>query len=311
MTAALIVAFRRPSNLSQLIQSCLENGIERIYVHLDAPTSLLSQVETRACFRVAQSFQDRSPETIKIRRSDQNLGTAAAVINACNWVFENEEYSIILEDDCLPSDQFFDFVRDTRQFVTTSPRIFAASGTQLAPSSLTQENLSLSAYLMIWGWATSRDKWQRMFSELMNMNLETLERGSLDIAEFAYWRSGARRALQGIVDAWDIPLMLNFRINNRLVVLPNCNLITNIGSDHVAINTDSRSKFTQMPLGTYKGFTSVPSSNDALDEWIKRAVFGISWRHLLSTKLTHLYDCLVGFRSKRGPLLARLHTVHQ
>jgi len=308
--SALIVAFRRPANLSRLIESCLSNEVERIYIHLDGPRSASSEQETRACLLIAQTFQKQYPRSIRIRHSRQNLGTAVAVLSACNWIFEEEDYALILEDDCIPSDCFFKFVQQTESLVTTSPQVFAASGTQLAPSHLFQGEVCLSAYLMIWGWATSRDKWRQMFDELTTIDLKSMNRGSLSLAEFAYWRAGARRALQGLVDAWDIPLMLNFRLNNRVVVAPKHNLVTNIGADLVAINTDSRSKFTNVPLGRYQGFSIPPAYNPALDEWIRNQVFGISRRHLFSTKLTFLQDCKLGFSSKRGPLLSRLQSIH-
>jgi homospermidine synthase len=42
----------------------------------------------------------------------KNPGCKYAVSSAITWFFENEENGIILEDDCLPNQSFFGFVRN-------------------------------------------------------------------------------------------------------------------------------------------------------------------------------------------------------
>ena len=41
--------------------------------------------------------------------ADHNMGCDARIVSGLNWVFTHVDRTIVLEDDCLPSEQFFYF----------------------------------------------------------------------------------------------------------------------------------------------------------------------------------------------------------
>ena len=47
-------------------------------------------------------------EVITLFRKN-NLGCKKAIVGAINWFFDNEEQGIILEDDIVPKNEFFEF----------------------------------------------------------------------------------------------------------------------------------------------------------------------------------------------------------
>ena len=49
---------------------------------------------------------------VKTRFLNKNLGCSLGVSSAIDWLFENEEVGIILEDDCLPQKTFFPFMEE-------------------------------------------------------------------------------------------------------------------------------------------------------------------------------------------------------
>ena len=49
---------------------------------------------------------------VKTRFLDKNVGCSLGVSTAIDWLFENEEVGIILEDDCLPQKSFFPFMAE-------------------------------------------------------------------------------------------------------------------------------------------------------------------------------------------------------
>ncbi len=293
----------------QLLNLCLESEIPRVYVHIDGPTSPDASEDTKKCAIVLQTFSERHPFLLRQRISSTNLGAASAVISSCNWAFENEEFLVILEDDCLPSPTFFEYVIQAKRYLDTSQNLFAISGSQPAPPEVVGGNWCLSSYFLGWGWATSRVKWQEIYLEILNLDLRRIKRGFLDWSEFLYWKSGARRAIQGFVDAWDIPLMLIFRTRNSRVVVPGRNLITNVGNDRVATHTSNGSEWILTPTFEHTSSSQPPAENPILDAWLQKKVFKIAPRHILSTRFTLMKDLLGLSKRVRSPLRQRLSRI--
>jgi hypothetical protein len=258
---------------------------------------------------VLKTFSENHPFLLRQRISSSNLGAALAVISSCNWAFENEEFLVILEDDCLPSPTFFDYAIQAKRYLDTSQNLFAISGSQPAPPEVVGGHWCLSSYFLGWGWATSRVKWREMYFEILNLNLRTAKRGFLSWTEFLYWKSGARRAIQGFVDAWDIPLMFIFRTKNKRVVVPGRNLVTNVGSDRVATHTSSGGEWIHTPVFEHISSSQSPAENRILDIWLQRKVFKIANRHILSTRFTLMKDSLGLSKRVRLPLQQRLSRV--
>ena len=62
--------------------------------------------------RLAQATIDIIDWECTIHRNiaHKNLGCQVAVSNGISWFFEQVEFGIILEDDCIVDKEFFDFV---------------------------------------------------------------------------------------------------------------------------------------------------------------------------------------------------------
>jgi hypothetical protein len=92
----LIVGYLRPKDLETILKKNLSSG-RKIYVFIDRchdeNRSLNEEVITLA--RKYEITHD-----IKVKVSEVNLGVGRAVPAAVNWIAKNENYFIVLEDDC-------------------------------------------------------------------------------------------------------------------------------------------------------------------------------------------------------------------
>ena len=70
--------------------------------------------------------------------------TGVMVADAIDWFFENEEMGIILEHDCLPSDDFFEFAFQMLQKYSKDPQEQAMQGLQERIKELEQHNQQLA-----------------------------------------------------------------------------------------------------------------------------------------------------------------------
>lgn len=170
------------------------------------------------------------------------MGCKIAVSTAINWFFENENEGIILEDDCLPSKEFYEFCSLMLDKYRSNSEIGSITGTKISPFNRNYNNKYFaSKYPNVWGWATWKRVWDRYDVELKNWESEW-EESSVDsyldnssVAEF--WRKIFYSVYGGEVDTWDYQLIFLFLKNRYKCIVPNKNLIENIGFDEEATHT--------------------------------------------------------------------------
>ena len=84
--------------------------------------------------------------------SDKNLGCAKRVQTGLDYVFENEEMAIILEDDTLPHPSFFNFSEELLNRYKDDNRVAHISGCNLYPDVVNfRESYCFSSIVNIWG----------------------------------------------------------------------------------------------------------------------------------------------------------------
>lgn len=290
----LIIAYRRFSNLETLIQVLLKLTHKKIYIALDGP-KLLDDQGRRDCssvLEVVDFFSLKYPDRIVKRVRSTNVGSAVNVVSACDWFFSQENFGIILEDDCLVSDSFFKFVSHYSSFFHEDSRIAMICGTQFAPVNIAGKFAMTSRYPLIWGWATSKEKWTVLRNGFARNNSKFPKGLSKDVstAEKVYWNSGARRAFSGHIDAWDIIIARNMLRDGMLSILPNRSLVSNIGNDAYSTHTKDDSPWLNQVIEDVSNFSDVLVPNPSVDSWLKNNFYKIRIRHLLTTQLTRLKD---------------------
>ena len=291
--------------MEKLVDLCLKAGISRIYISSDGSKNQLDFVSVSEVKQEIGRLSTLHPGKIFLNSSANNLGAAVNVLTACDWVFSQENFVLILEDDCIPSRDFFLFVSDYKDTLISSSELYLICGTQLAPKEITKNVASKSLYPMVWGWATSRDKWITLTTHMRLNNFSKFHFFKFEGNEKTFWRAGARRAFAGYVDAWDIPLVKAVRDLNGKVIAPGSNLISNIGGDEHATHTLAGSKWLNGETEEYKVNDSKLDYNGDLDTWIKRSIYEIGIRHQISTRATFIIDKLRINKRKNGPLITR------
>lgn len=303
--AVLIIGFRRSKNIAAILELAKLSNSSRIYLALDGPRNQDEKIETDLCRKVALQFQNANPGMLRIKDSSTNLGCAVSVLSACDWVFSLEDFAIVIEDDCIPSLGFFDYVEDARSYLISSPSTLLICGTRFTPTSLTDGKWWLSSYPLIWGWATSSIKWLELRDLILGNGLIAFKESNLKRSELSFWKSGARRALSGFVDAWDIPMVYGMRLNGATAILPGTNLVKNLGDDQYATHTTNPTNWIGIDIEDYVRDENPPIYKLELNDWLRHNFYRIRGRHNISTKLTWIMD-KVGVNSRaKSPLRDR------
>ncbi|MEA5478334.1 glycosyltransferase family 2 protein [Pseudanabaena galeata UHCC 0370] len=185
---------------------------------------------------------------------DTNLGCRKRISSGINWVFEHVEEAIFLEDDCLPHPSFFKYCQGLLDYYREDKRIWCISGNNFQDGQWRGNgSYYFSNYNHCWGWASWWRAWQYYDHDLSNW--QTVRDGQylksiLDSElEIKYWCDIFERLdTLGQPNSWAYPWTFTCWQNSGLTVLPNVNLVSNIGcrSDGTHITWDS--KFANIPV---------------------------------------------------------------
>jgi hypothetical protein len=227
-----------------------------LYVAADGPRPDRSG-EQEACSATRAAFEAIDwPCEVKTLFRPTNLGVRRAVSEAISWFFDHEEAGVILEEDCLPSPDFFPYCAELLERYRDDPKVLQISGTNFQPKARTGgSSYFFSKYNHVWGWATWRRAWK-----LYRPNLEGLDQ-FLDDAdhngfwanrkERIYWHKTFRWNLTGRVESWAYRWTYTLWAEGGVCIYPEVNLVSNVGFGPGATNTN-RADPTQgnRPTGT-------------------------------------------------------------
>jgi ribosomal protein L7Ae-like RNA K-turn-binding protein len=238
----LIIGFIRVEGIKKLLKSIQSHQVSKIYLAVDGPRSVVDLDSQVDIIRLVTEFAEYHGLPVSIWHRKSNLGIAVSIITALDWFFESESFGVILEDDLLLGEDLIPFVLKSRVLIDTNPQVMMVSGNQFFPDSSSTEIMA-THYPQIWGWATTSEKWQILRCGLLTQN-------RINLSDFltprrSFWAIGARRALAGQIDTWDIPIARFMISTSKICLIPPCNLVSNIGFDEHASHTISNA----FPLG--------------------------------------------------------------
>ena len=130
-TAILLITFNRPKTTQKVLHAIAQVKPRKLYVVSDGPRSgLKGEVELVQECRNLVSNIDWPCEVIT-KFSETNLGCKKSVVEGLDWVFSQEDEAIILEDDCVPTSDFFVFCEEMLNVYRLDTRVGSICGSIL------------------------------------------------------------------------------------------------------------------------------------------------------------------------------------
>ena len=276
----LFCIFNRPQQTERVFESIARQKPKHLLVVGDGPRpDVPSDVEN---VYLARSVIDRIDWDCNVRCNfaKSNLGCRVRMATGLSWAFQLAEELIILEDDCLPDDSFFGYCRSLLDRYRDDPRVMMISGDSFQPCRRTESSYYFSRWTHIWGWASWRRAWQYFDVELkswesLRKNLEFAKEFE-SLEEFQYWSGIFDGLAAGQIDTWDFAWMYACWEQRGLAILPESNLVTNIGFGHGATHTkDAESRLANLPTQSLE-FLVHPHEvrrNKEADRWTYENLF--------------------------------------
>ncbi len=281
----LFLVFNRPENTLEVFAKIRLAKPSQLFIAADGPRpDNLSDIEKCAAVREIIIQVDWDCEVHTLFR-DSNLGCKLAVSSAIDWFFEHVEEGIILEDDCVPDLTFFGFCERMLARYRMDPRIMMITGTNYLPFEETvncSDSYFFSNYYPIWGWATWRRAWEKYDAEMLcwpefkkNENINWLF-SNQQIAN--YYTNMFDLVVNGF-DTWDIQWWFTCIFQHGLCIVPNRNLISNIGVE--GTHSDTQAGFGTRMLVAPMSLDSLAHPNHVFaDHHLNRLLYRVSHAQL-------------------------------
>jgi len=280
-TPVLFIVFNRPETTVRVFEQIRLVKPRYLFVAADGPRKN-SPADVKNCELVRELINksiDWDCEVKKLYR-DQNLGCRLAVSSAVTWFFDNVEEGIILEDDCLPHSDFFSFSKTLLEKYRNESSVMHISGDNFQ-FGVNRGNTSyyFSRISHIWGWASWRRAWKAYDVNMTDYPafLQSDKPFFLNKRLEKYWHFHFKRMYKG-ADTWDYQWTYAIMKKQGYCIIPNVNLISNIGfGDQATHSFDKKDLLSRMD--TYSiGELIHPDSlqfNDEADEITIQKVFPI------------------------------------
>lgn len=241
-TPIAFIIFNRPDTTARVFAEIAKAKPSKLLIIADGPRKNRDG-EAEKCTQARSVIQQINwPCELSTNFSDINLGCKERVASGITWVFEQVEEAIILEDDCLPDQSFFRFCEELLVKYRHDSRIGMISGSNFNfGKKYTESSYYFSRYNHIWGWATWRRAWNN-YDVDMKIWPEFYRNNYLDgivhsAAERRFWVECFDSVARGEIDTWDYQWVFSSFCTNSLAIVPEINLISNIGFGQDATHT--------------------------------------------------------------------------
>lgn len=233
-TAVGFCIYNRPDLTRQSLATIAKARPPKLFVIADGPKD--DPVDVSLCQEARQVIDGVDWDCdVHTNFSDTNLGCGRRLSSGFQWVFQQVDEAILLEDDCVPAESYFWFCQSLLDKYRDDDRVMHINGNNYRKRRRhTPYSYYFSEYSHAAGWAS----WRRAFQHYdfgMASWPDFRDSGSLaaaftNPAEQRHWtRILDRQISADPVDAWSYAWLYAIRRRGGVAITPSVNMMSNIG----------------------------------------------------------------------------------
>lgn len=241
-TPVAFVVFNRPEHTSKSFARIRAQRPTQLFVIADGPRAGHA-TDPERCQQVRAIVDVVDwPCTVHRDYAARNMGCKRRVSSGLDWVFSQVDRAIVLEDDCVPHDDFFAYCEALLERYQDDDRVAAVTGDNFQGGIKRGDGAYyFSKYNHVWGWASWSRSWRRYDGDIRFWATwkDSAEWRALhpDRIERRYWERVFDRVALGAIDSWAYPWTASTWYHGGLTATPNVNLVRNIGIGPEATHT--------------------------------------------------------------------------
>lgn len=283
-----LIIFNRPDATKKVIEALRSAKIRKLFVVADGPRIDFPD-DINLCMRARHVIDEIDwPCEVTRRFLEKNIGCGHGPSQGLDWIFQQTDRCIILEDDCIPSPSFFPYCNELLEKFKDDKRVMMVSGNNHLLGNLKfKDSYCFSVHTQTHGWATWARAWNefdfyisdwpsiRSLSWLSNyLGNKKYAKKWITIFDQAHEEARANPRCS----FWDFQWTFACWKNSALNIIPSINLVSNIGYgedathptpvDHPLSKLPASS--IEFPLRHPQGITR----NYKVDKILRELVFG-------------------------------------
>ena len=251
-TPILLITFNRPDHTRRVLTEILKKEPQLLYVCQDGAregndNDILKCQEVRNLISELTSVYAEGHQnfTLYTLYQHKNLGCGAGPADGITWFFENVERGIIIEDDCLPHPDFFEYCEELLIKFNDDVRVGFIGGCNYIPRNTSASYSFSGGHHQTWGWASWRRTWSNFDYTLQNISpsifKRILQEYCISWRQKEYWWAIYELVKYNQMNnsCWDYQFLFSCWREHQMAVTPAVNLVSNIGFGAGATHTNS------------------------------------------------------------------------
>lgn len=234
--AVFLIFFNRPDTFIKVFESVKNACPKYLFLACDGArnSNETDIILSEECKKIASDI-DWDCKVYK-DYSTVNLGCGKRMYTGLSWAFKYVDKLIVLEDDCVPNQDFFVFCEEMLNKYENNSHICMIDGMNHLG---VYEDCPYSYFFgqgCCWGWATWKRVWDNMDYSMSFLDdkyaMKCVER------KYPYYKNAMQVGLQkknildngGKLSAWTYQMGISSALNGEgIAIVPKVNLVTNIG----------------------------------------------------------------------------------
>lgn len=267
-TAILVFTYNRSIHTQKVLDALKRNKItsEKLFIFQDGLKQESDKIEW---LKVNAIIQKVNWCDVEIVVSDNNKGLALSIVTGINYAFEKFDTVIVLEDDCVPTINFIDFMNQCFLKYQNNKMVYSISGYSW-PIMLKKSKYDIygCGRISSWGWGTWKDRWI-----IYEKDYEIIKKMKQDMKKsknLAIWGNDLEETLIGNIrgnsDSWAVFWALNVILQQGICINPYQSFIRNIGMDGSGVHCGISKQFDVDCIDEKRNIFYLPDEVHFLDE---------------------------------------------
>ena len=233
-TPVAFVIFNRPDCVLKSFESIRNARPRKLFIIADGPRDDHPD-DRRLCDECREIVENIDWDCdVQRNYSDVNLGCGMRPASGFSWVFSQADEAIILEDDCVPSMDFYRFCQEMLERYRHDAKVLSVSGVGFGYGSENGTDCFFSRFNNTLGWATWKRVWDmydyRMTQYPSFKGTPTMRELLLREDYVDYWQRVFDEVYEGrTTSVWDAQFMFLSFQQRGLHLYPKKNMVQYIG----------------------------------------------------------------------------------
>jgi hypothetical protein len=236
----LFIIFRRRDTALKVLEQIGKVRPEKLYISQDGPRNPDEALEVKSIMDAVLSKINWKCK-LTVWTHDRNLGLKKHIPEAFGKFFKNEDLGIYLEDDTLPSEDFFYYERELLQMYKDDERVFSINATNFYPEAVkSKDSYYLSKIGDIWGFGLWKRSWRLYKAGIKDFSsvseTDGYDRFFFSLKHRYYLETFWKAIINKKLDSWAFQYVYAALKNNMFFIAPSVNMVNNIGKNSTGSN---------------------------------------------------------------------------